>query len=135
MNGQQLLIMVTMLLLSSSDLRKAFDRVWHCGLLAKLAAAGVKGSAFKWFSSFLSGRCQSTLVDGSLSEFSPLHAGVPQGAILSPLLFSVYMNDIPSPEQSTNLFADDTSAFVISKTPDRRHWRVVPFVATVGKYC
>ena len=97
------------------DLRKAFDRVWHQGLLAKLAASGVKGLALKWLTSFLSGRRQATLVDGTLSDFSPLHAGVPQGAILSPLLFSVYMNDIPSPQRTTNLFADDTSSYVISK--------------------
>ena len=98
------------------DLRKAFDRVWHRGLLAKLSAAGIKGTALKWFSSFLSDRCQATLVDGKLSNFSALHAGVPQGAILSPLLFSVYMNDIPSPAHSTNLFADDTSSYVVCKT-------------------
>ena len=116
------------------DLRKAFDRVWHRGLLAKLAAAGVKGSAFEWFSSFLSGRCQATLVDGSLSEFSPLHAGVPQGAILSPLLFSVYMNDIPSPERSTNLFADDTSAFVISKTTSDLSTRLQRRIDVIGEW-
>ena len=101
------------------DLRKAFDRVWHRGLLVKLQAAGVSGQAFQWFSSFLSGRCQATLVNGALSDFSVLHAGVPQGAILSPLLFTVYMNDIPSCDSlagSTNLFADDISAFVIDKS-------------------
>ena len=84
----------------------------------KLQAAGVSGQAFQWFSSFLSGRCQATLVNGTLSDFSVLHAGVPQGAILSPLLFTVYMNDIPSCDSlagSTNLFADDTSAFVIDR--------------------
>ena len=101
------------------DLKKAFDRVWHRGLLVKLRAAGVSGMAYNWFSSFLSDRRQATLVDGVLSDFSSLHAGVPQGAILSPLLFSIYMNDIPSCASlggSTNLFADDTSSFVADKS-------------------
>ena len=94
------------------DLRKAFDRVWHLGLLAKLRAAGIKGAALQWFASFLSGRHQATLVGGSVSPYAALHAGVPQGAILSPLLFSVYMNDIPF-GGTTNLFAYDTSSYVI----------------------
>ena len=66
------------------DLRKAFDRVWHSVLLSKLKAAGVAGAAFQWFTNFL-----SKAVNGSVSLFSSLHDGVPQGAILSPLLFSV----------------------------------------------
>ena len=83
------------------DLRKAFDRVWHRGLLVKLRAADISGAAYAWLESFLANRVQATVVDGSTSDFSPLHAGVPQGAILSPLFFSVYMNDIPLAD-STN---------------------------------
>ena len=98
------------------DLRKAFDRVWHQGLFAKLRAAGIKGAALQWFASFLSGRHQATLVGGSVSPYAALHAGVPQGSILSPLLFSVYMNDIPF-SGTTNLFADDTSSYVIDTSP------------------
>ena len=101
------------------DLKRAFDRVWHRGLLTKLRAAGVSGQAYAWFSSFLSGRRQATIVDGAMSEFCDLHAGVPQGAILSPLLFSIYVNDIPSCTSlsgSTNLFADDTSLFVVDQS-------------------
>ena len=98
------------------DLRKAFDRVWHQGLLAKFRAAGLKGAALQWFASFPSGRHQATLVGGSVSPYAALHAGVPQGAILSPLLFSVYMNDIPF-GRTTNLLADDTSSYVIDTSP------------------
>ena len=98
------------------DLRKAFDRVWHQGLLAKLRAAGIKGAALQWFASFLSGRNQATLVSGSVSPYAALHAGIPQGAILSQLLFSVFMNDIPFGGR-TNLFADDTSSYVIDTSP------------------
>ena len=59
------------------DLKKAFDRVWHRGLQAKLRSAGITDQAYGWFSSFLLGRQQATVVDGAMSEFSALHAGVP----------------------------------------------------------
>ena len=91
------------------DIRKAFDTVWHDALVMKLRAAGLHGRALKWLTSFLSDRTQPTLVQGYISQPAPLHGGVPQGAILSPLLFSIYVNDMPS-DGSTNLFADDTSS-------------------------
>ena len=98
------------------DLRKAFDRVWHRGLWAEMEQAGVCGSALAGFWSYLLGRRQVVTVDGVLSDFEYLQAGVPQGAILSPLLFSLYMNDISaSPESQINLFADDTSLYVVHK--------------------
>ena len=102
------------------DLRKAFDRVWHKGLLAKLHAAGVHGPALEWFKSYLCGRQQRTRVAHAVSAVSPLGAGVPQGAILSPLLFIVYVNDIfESTSASVNLFADDTSSFVSDSSRSR----------------
>ena len=101
------------------DLKKAFDRVWHPGLLAKLEAAGIRGSALAWIKSFLTARRHTTIIDGCTSLFEEIEAGVPQGAILSPLLFSVYVNDLPSaaPGCDVNLFADDTSAYVSSPSP------------------
>ncbi len=98
------------------DLRKAFDKVWHDGLLAKLKAAGVSGKAFDWFTDFLVNRMQCTMVGREMSRDLALHAGVPQGAILSPLLFLIYVNDFPHAVQAgnSNLFADDTSLFVSS---------------------
>ena len=65
--------------------------------------------------SHLGKRSQRTVVDGNLSAPAILHAGVTQGAILSPLLVSIYMNDIPA-KHSTNLFADDTSSFVVDRS-------------------
>ena len=67
-------------------------------------------------SEFLTDRVQVTVVNGSISTSARLFAGVPQGAILSPLLFSVYMNDVPFP-RTTNLFADDTSSYIIDSVP------------------
>ena len=98
------------------DLKKAFDRVWHQGLFTKLRAAGIKGAAHEWPVNFLTDRVQVTVVNGTISMSARLFAGVPQGAILSPLLFSVYMNDIPFP-RITNLFADDTSSYIIDSVP------------------
>ena len=101
------------------DLKKAFDKVCYRGLIAKLNAAGIRGSALKWFESFLENRNHVTVVNGRVSSPAKIHAGVPQGAILSPLLFSIYVNDITRASASVcdiNLFADDTLAFVSSPT-------------------
>ena len=99
------------------DIKKAFDRVWLPGLLHKLKSVGVQGKALAWFRSYLVGRCQRTAVGRHLSATASLHAGVPQGAVLSPLLFSLYMNDIVQcTDANVNLFADDTSVYVKAKS-------------------
>ena len=79
----------------------------------------IRGSAFAWMKSFWTSRRQITTVDGCTSAPAEIGAGVPQGAILSPLLSSVHVNDISSatPASNINLFADDTSAYVSSQAP------------------
>ena len=62
--------------------------VWHAGLLLKLQAAGVTGKVLAWFKSYLSDRRQRVVIPGGTSEWASIHAGVPQGSILGPLLFS-----------------------------------------------
>lgn len=92
------------------DISKAFDRVWHKGLLFKLKQNGIKGDLLKWISHYLSGRSQKVFVGSSMSESKILSAGVPQGSVLGPLLFLIYVNDIVEHLLSiTRLFADDTS--------------------------
>ena len=99
------------------DFKKAFDRVHLPGLIHKLQAAGLRGQALAWCSHFVTGRYQRVRVGNVLSPPEPLHAGVPQGAILSPLLFSLYVNDIVSSvDEEVNLFADDTSVYVTDKS-------------------
>ena len=96
------------------DISKACDRVWHSGLLLKLQAAGVTGEVLAWFKSYLSNRKQRVVLPGAVSDWVFIQAGVPQGSILGPLLFLLYINDIVHDIGSNiRLFADDTSLFII----------------------
>ncbi len=94
------------------DLTKAFDKVWHKGLLYKLKKIGVCGKLYDLMVSYLTERKQQVVLNGCKSEPQLLHAGVPQGSVLGPLLFLIYINDISDNVQCDSfLFADDTSIF------------------------
>ena len=100
------------------DISKAFDRVWHAGLLLKLKTVGVAGSVLTWFKSYLSDRRQRVVLPGVNSNWTFIRAGVPQGSILGPLFFLLYINDIVSEIGSNiRLFADDTSLFIVVDNP------------------
>lgn len=100
------------------DISKAFDRVWHRGLLYKLSRIGCSDHVIKWFSSYLSNRRQCVILSGATSEWASVHAGVPQGSILGPLLFLIFINDIVKNINSCiRLFADDTSLYIIVENP------------------
>ena len=94
------------------DFRKAFDRVWHAGLLFKLEKIGIKGKLLAWFGSYLQNRQQYVTIQGSVSSTKQIMAGVPQGSVLGPLLFLIFINDIGLGIASNiQLYADDTSLF------------------------
>ena len=100
------------------DISKAFDRVWHKGLLYKIKNFGIEGNLFKLIESFLSDRYQRVTMNGQSSDWLSVKAGVPQGSILGPLLFLLYIYDLPEGLYSSlKLFAHDTAIFSPVKTP------------------
>ena len=96
------------------DISKAFDRVWHKGLLHKLQNFGIKGKLLAWFTNYLKDRRQRVVIGGQASDWTYLKSGVPQGAVLGPLLFLVFIDDIVYivTHCKIRLFADDTCLFV-----------------------
>ena len=95
------------------DLQKAFDTLDHDVLLKKMECVGFKKPVIKWFKSYLSNRKFSVSVEGVFLEEGLLTCGVPQGSILGPLLFLIYINDLPQSlsETTSNLYADDTCIY------------------------
>ena len=101
------------------DMSKAFDKVWHDGLIYKLENFGIKGRLLSLLTDFLSNRSQRVALNGQYSEWKDIKAGVPQGSILGPLLFLIYINDLSSNLKSTvKLFADDVSLFSVIHDPN-----------------
>ena len=103
------------------DISRAFDRVWHRGLLAKLSAIGVCGRFGSWVKGFLTGRRQAVVLNGQTSAYRNTNAGVPQGSVLGPTLFLIFINDIFSQvESNLDLFADDSTLHLpIPRKTDR----------------
>ena len=89
------------------DISKAFDRVWHQGLIFKLQSYGISGPLLRLLENFLSERLQRVVLNGQASNWKQISAGVPQGSILGPLLFHLCENL----ESEVKIFADDTSLF------------------------
>jgi hypothetical protein len=104
---------IAMLLLI--DFSKAFDMVDHKILISKLSHYGIRGIALKLFESYLDGRRQSVTINNEKSEDKPLIHGVPQGSILGPLLFVIYINDMPNIQKLTKfiLYADDANIIIV----------------------
>ena len=98
------------------DISKAFDKVWHDGLIFKLRQNGVTGNLLKLFESYLHNRQQRVVINGSCSPYQTIESGVPQGSVLGPLLFLIYINDLEKNIKSNiKFFADDTMLFSIVK--------------------
>lgn len=100
------------------DLQKAFDKVWHDGLISKLISLKVPNYIIRTLHSYLSQRSFYVDLCGYKSSIQPIKAGVPQGSILGPVLFNVYINDIPNHNKTKlAIYADDTAVYAHSWVP------------------
>ena len=96
------------------DISKAFDKVWHEGLIFKMRQNGVSGLLLKLFQSYLNNRKQRVVLNGFSADYCNIESGVPQGSVLGPLLFLIYINDLErNIKSNVKFFADDTMLFSI----------------------
>ena len=103
------------------DIAGAFDTVWHKRLVEKCQSMGICGKLLTWLTDYLNGRGQVVTVDGSKSSVLPVAAGVPQGSILGPLMFLIYINDLPDAIDALSLmFADDCTILQPISRPSLR---------------
>ena len=118
------------------DFSKAFDLVEHNILLNKLEHYGIRGHALKWLESYLSNRKQFVSINGSESPTQIMEYGVPQGSILGPLLFIIYINDIPEIAQFAKfiLYADDANIILTADTIEQINVQLVKLSENLVKW-
>ena len=118
------------------DLSKAFDTVDHKILLYKLKHYGIRGLPLDWFKSYLTNRTQYTFINGTKSNLQPVQYGVPQGSVLGPLLFLIYVNDVASATgpNKLRLFADDSNVFCIDKNASTLKNKMISVITSLSEW-
>ena len=117
------------------DISKAFDKVWHDGLIFKLKQNGICGNLINLFHSYLNNRMQRVVLNGTESEYKHIESGVPQGSVLGPLIFLIYINDLEKNIKShVNFFADDTMLFSIVNNPEQTAREMNKDLQTINKW-
>ena len=114
------------------DISKAFDKVWHDGLIFKLKCNGISGSLLDFFQNYLQNRYQRVVLNGTVSDWRSINADVPQGSVLGPLHFLVYINYLNDNISSEmRLFADDSSLFIRVEEVNETHEKRIKDLQTV----
>lgn len=116
------------------DMSKAYDTTWHTGLLYKLAKVGVKGKILLWLKNFLKNRIMHVLLDGIRSRGFLVTRGVPQGSVISPLLFNTMMYDFPTVEGGTCLYADDIVIYIPCSSVADAEAKIQPVLDDVNNW-
>ena len=119
------------------DLIKAFDTVNHKILLTKLEHYGIRNELLNWFDSYLTGRKQYVFYNGESSDLRDINCGVPQGSVLGPLLFLIYINDLPNVSEKLKffLFTDDTNIYFESDDLEYSQCEEVMRTQNSGIFC
>ena len=119
------------------DFSKAFDTVDHRILKSKLTRMGITGVTEKWLTSYLENRKQCTMVNGSLSSEEKIGCGVPQGSVLGPLLFLIYINDLNNwlETEDIQLYADDTVVYAAGKTTEEIEMQLNLTLKKLSEWC
>ena len=117
------------------DISKAFNKVWHECLLFKLQSYGIEGSLLRLLKNYLTARQQRAVLNRQTSSWLNVTAGVPQGSILGPILFLIYINDLPDEiTSSCKIFADDTSLFSKIENKSYSNFQLNKDLETISKW-
>lgn len=117
------------------DISRAFDKVWHQGLIHKMLKAGIPTALTKLIASYLEGRKFYVKINEEKSELKEINAGVPQGSLLGPILYSIFTSDIPKHEEAKlGLYADDTILMAAGKTVSSAIRRLQEYSNTLMKW-